>query len=309
MRKKVTIVGAGQTGGTMAMRLAETGLADVVLTDIVEGLPQGKALDIAESLPVLGVDAKIVGTNDWADTANSDVVVITSGVPRKPGMTREDLLNTNAGIVKSVAEQAAKASPNAVIILFANPMDAMCHVTLRASGFPRERVVGQGGMLDTTRYRTFIAWEANVSVKSVDAWVLGGHTEATMVPLVSNATIGGVPLTKVLQKERIEAVVQRAKGGGAEIVALLKSGSAFYAPAAATIEMVKSIINDEKRLFAAACYCQGEYGVKDAFVGVMCKLGAKGIEQILEPDLWPDELEAIRAAAASTKELVSSVTV
>src|SRR3972149_10675380 len=238
MRAKVTIAGAGMTGGTMAQKLLETGHIDIVLQDIVEGLPQGKALDLAEEAAHAGFSAKITGSNDWADTKGSDVVVITSGVPRKPGMTREELLNINAGIVSDVAKNAAKWSPKAVFIIFANPMDVMCHVALEASGFPANPVVGQGGLLDSARYRTFIAWATRASVQDVHAQVLGGHTEATMVPIVSTAHVGGVPLTTLLSKKRIEALVQRARNGGAEIVSLLQTGSAFYAPAAATVEMV-----------------------------------------------------------------------
>lgn len=307
MRAKVTVVGAGMTGGTMAQRLAETGYIDVVLHDIIEGLPQGKALDLAESAPHVGFNARIIGTNDWADTAGSDVVVITSGVPRKPGMTREELLNINAGIVRDVAKNAAQASPNATLIIFANPMDAMCHVALDATGLPASRIVGQGGMLDSARYRTFIAWETQASVQDVHAQVLGGHTEATMVPIVSTAHVGGVPLTALLPKERIEAVVQRARNGGAEIVSLLKTGSAFYAPAAATVEMVESILLDKKRILPCAALASGQYGIRDAFVGLPVKLGAAGIEAVYEPPLWDDEVEGIRRAAAATKELIGLI--
>ncbi len=307
MRAKVTVVGAGMTGGTMAQRLAETGYIDVVLHDIVEGLPQGKALDLAESAPHIGFNARITGTNDWADTAGSDVVVITSGVPRKPGMTREELLNINAGIVRDVAKNAAKASPNATFIIFANPMDAMCHVALDATGLPASKIVGQGGMLDSARYRTFIAWETQSSVQDVHAQVLGGHTEATMVPIVSTAYVGGVPLTALLPQERIEAVVQRARNGGAEIVSLLKTGSAFYAPAAATVEMVESILLDKKRVLPCATLASGQYGIKDAFVGLPVKLGAGGIEAVYEPPLWDSEIEGIRKAANATKELIGLI--
>jgi len=307
MRAKVTVVGAGMTGGTMAQRLAETGYIDVVLHDIVEGLPQGKALDLAESAPHVGFNARITGTNDWADTAGSDVVVITSGVPRKPGMTREELLNINAGIVRDVAKNAAKASPNATFIIFANPMDAMCHVALDATGLPSNKIVGQGGMLDSARYRTFIAWETQSSVQDVHAQVLGGHTEATMVPIVSTAYVGGVPLTALLPQERIEAVVQRARNGGAEIVSLLKTGSAFYAPAAATVEMVESILLDKKRILPCATLASGQYGIKDAFVGLPVKLGAGGIEAVYEPPLWDSEVEGIRKAANATKELIGLI--
>lgn len=305
MRAKVTIVGAGMTGGTMAQRLAETGYCDIVLHDIIEGMPQGKALDLAEEAAHAGFTAKITGTNSWADTKNSDVVVITSGMPRKPGMTREELLSINADIVGGVARNAAKWSPRAVLIIFANPMDVMCHVALKASRFPVRRVIGQGGMLDSARYRTFIAWETKSSVEDVHAHVLGGHTEATMVPIVSTAHVGGVPLTKLLSKKKIEGVVQRAKNGGAEIVGLLKTGSAFYAPAAATVEMVESVLLDKKRVLPCATMADGEYGIKGAYVGLPVKLGARGIEKVYEPPLWENEIEGIRKAAEATKELVA----
>jgi malate dehydrogenase len=307
MRAKVTIVGAGMTGATMAQRLAETGYVDVALMDIIEGMPQGKALDLAESGPHVGFNARLTGTNDWADTKGSDVVVITSGVPRKPGMTREELLNINAGIVRDVATAAVKQSPDAVYIIFANPMDAMCHVTLDATGLPKERVIGQGGMLDSARYRTFLAWAAGASVQDVSANVLGGHTEATMVPIVSTSTIGGVPLTKILAKDDLDACVQRAKNGGAEIVGLLKTGSAFYAPAAATVEMVEAVLLDKKRVLPCAVVATGQYGIKDTFVGLPIKVGAGGVEAIYEPDLWDGEVEAIRTAAAATKELLGLI--
>jgi malate dehydrogenase len=307
MRAKVTIVGAGMTGGTMAQKLAETGHVDVVLQDIVEGLPQGKALDLAEEAAHAGFTASITGSNDWADTKDSDVVVITSGVPRKPGMTREELLNINAGIVKDVSTAAAKASPEAVFIIFANPMDAMCHVTLEATGLPKERIIGQGGMLDSARYRTFLAWAAKASVKDVQANVLGGHTEATMVPIVSTSTIGGVPLTTILPREEIDACVQRAKNGGAEIVGLLKTGSAYYAPAAATVDMVEAVLLDQKRVLPCAVVATGQYGIKDTFVGLPIKLGTAGCEAIYEPELWEDEVEGIRTAANATKELLGLI--
>ena len=290
MRKKVTFVGGGNTGGAMAQMMVARGYADVVLIDIVEGLPQGKALDIAESAPWTGFSTQIKGTNDWADTADSDVVVITSGVARKPGMTREDLLGTNAGIVRSVVTNAAKHSPNAVLVIFANPMDAMCHVALEASGFPVERVIGQGGMLDSSRYRTFIAMETGTSVKDVAAWVLGGHTEATMVPIVSSATVGGVPLTQLLSPEKLEAVVARTKRGGAEIVDLLKTGSAFIAPAAATIEMVDAILLDEKRILPCATVLDGQWG----------------IQKVYNPPLSDDEVAAIKVAGEAVLELVAA---
>ena len=306
VRQKVTIVGAGNTGATMGQILAARGYADIVLIDIVEGLPQGKALDIAEAAPWSRTSSKILGTNDWADTAGSDVIVVTSGVARRPGMTREDLLGTNAGIVRSVVAQAAKASPNAVLVIFANPMDAMCHVALEASGFPANRVVGQGGMLDSSRYRTFISIETGASVKDVSAWVLGGHTEATMVPLVSSATVGGVPLTRLLSKDQVEAVVKRTQRGGAEIVDLLKTGSAFVAPAVATIEMVDAILHDERRILPCCAYLQGEFGVSNAYVGAPVLLGAGGIQKIYDTPVSEEELVAIRAAGDAVKELVAA---
>lgn len=299
-------MGAGNTGATMAQILAGRGHADVTLIDIVEGLPQGKALDQAESLPWVRSSATITGTNNWDDTKDSDVIVVTSGVARKPGMTREDLLGTNAGIVRSVVSEAAKRSPNAVLVIFANPMDAMCHVALEASGFPKERVVGQGGMLDTARYRTFIAMETGASVKDVSAWVLGGHTEATMVPIVSNATVGGVPLTQLLSADKVAEVVARAQRGGAEIVDLLKTGSAFVAPAVATIEMVEAILLDERRILPCAAYLTGQYGVSDGYVGVPLRLGAGGIQEIFEISLSNDESAAMKVAGDAVKELVAA---
>jgi malate dehydrogenase len=295
------------TGGTMAQKLLETGHIDIVLHDIVEGLPQGKALDLSEEAAHAGFTARITGTNDWKDTKGSDVVVITSGVPRKPGMTREELLNINAGIVRDVAKAAAKASPKATFVIFANPMDAMCHVTLEATGLPPNRIVGQGGMLDSARYRTFLAWAAGVSIQDVQANVLGGHTEATMVPIVSTSTIGGVPLTSMLSKDQIEACVKRAKNGGAEIVGLLKTGSAFYAPAAATVEMVEAILLDQNRVMPCATLARGQYGIDDTFVGLPLRLGDGGVEAIYEPPLWDEEVEGIRAAATATKELLGLI--
>ncbi len=305
MRKHVTIVGAGMTGGAIAQQVAARGNADVTLIDIVEGLPQGKALDIAESGPWAGFSGAVHGTNDWADTAGSDIVVVTSGVARKPGMTREELLGTNAGIVRSVVGSAAERSPDAVFIIFANPMDAMCHVALDCSGFPAGRVIGQGGMLDSGRYRAFIAMELGVSARDVNAWVLGGHTEATMVPLVSNANVGGVPLTTLLSEDRVRAVVERAKHGGAEIVELMKA-SAFAAPAVATVEMVEAILLDEKRVLPCCALLSGQYGVSDAFVGVPVTLGAGGVEAIHELPLSDEELAGIHAAADAVRDLVAA---
>ena len=306
MRSKVTIVGAGNTGASMAQILASRGYADVMLIDIIEGLPQGKALDIAEGAAWVGFSSSVSGTNDWADTAGSDVVVVTSGVARRPGMTREDLLGTNAGIVRSVVGQAVAHSPDAVLIIFANPMDAMCHVALDVSGLPASRVVGQGGMLDSTRYRTFIAMELGVSVRDVSAWVLGGHTEATMVPIVSTATVGGVPLSALMAQDRIDAVVDRTTKGGAEIVDLLKTGSAFTAPAAATIEMVDAILRDERRILPCCTLLTGQWGIEHAYVGAPVLLGAGGILEVYEPPLAEAEVAAIRAAGDAVLELVAA---
>jgi len=306
MRRKVTIVGAGNTGATMALLLAQKGYADIVLQDIVEDMPQGKALDMLEAGPIEGYDVSIIGTNGWKETANSDVIIITSGVPRKPGMTRDDLLKVNMGIVKSVAENAAKASPNAIFVVFANPMDAMCHVVKDVSGFPKQRIIGQGGVLDTSRFRTFIAEELGVSMQDVQAYVLGGHGD-TMVPLTKYTTVGGVPVENLISKDRLAEIVQRARDGGAEIVRLLKTGSAFYAPAAATVEMVDAILLDRKRILPCAAYLEGEYGVKNLFVGVPVKLGAAGIEQVVEIPLTGDEKTAMQRSAAAVRELVEAM--
>jgi malate dehydrogenase len=302
-RNKVTVVGAGNVGGTTAQRLAERNYADVVLVDIVEGLPQGKALDILESGPVEGFESKVIGSNGYEETAGSDVVVITSGMPRKPGMSRDDLLKNNQEIVGSVTEEVVKHSPEAILVVVANPLDAMCHVALETSGFPKERVIGMAGILDTARYRTFIAEELNVSVKDVFALVLGGHGD-TMVPLPSMATVGGVSITELLPKERVEAIVQRTRDGGAEIVGLLQSGSAFYAPSAASVEMVDSILLDQKRILPCAAYLEGEYGIDGLFVGVPVKLGSGGIEEIVELKLTDEELADLNKSADSVRELV-----
>ncbi len=302
-KSKVTVVGAGNVGGTTAQRLAERNYADVVLVDIVEGLPQGKALDILESGPVLGFDSNVIGTNSYEETAGSDVVVITSGSPRKPGMSRDDLLKTNQNIVGSVTAEIVKHSPDAILVMVANPLDAMCHVAMETSGFPRERVVGMAGILDTARYRTFIAQELGVSVRDVFALVLGGHGD-TMVPLPSMATVGGVSITDLMPKDRVDAIVDRARNGGAEIVGLLQSGSAFYAPSATAVEMVDAILQDQKRILPCAAYLQGEYGLNDLFVGVPVKLGAKGIEEVVELDLADSERAALDKSADSVRELV-----
>jgi malate dehydrogenase len=302
-KSRVTVVGAGNVGGTTAQRLAERNYADVVLVDIVEGLPQGKALDILESGPVIGFDSNVIGTNGYEDSAGSDVVVITSGSPRKPGMSRDDLLKTNQNIVQSVTEEVVRHSPETILVMVANPLDAMCHVAMEVSGFPRERVVGMAGILDTARYRTFIAQELEVSVRDVFALVLGGHGD-TMVPLPSMATVGGVAITDLLPQDRVEAIVDRTRNGGAEIVQLLQSGSAFYAPSAAVVEMVDSILFDQKRTLPCAAYLQGEYGIDDLFVGVPVKLGASGVEEIVELKLTDDELEDLKNSAGAVRELV-----
>jgi malate dehydrogenase len=305
-RNKVTVIGAGNVGATTAQRIAEAGLADVVLVDIVEGLPQGKGLDLAEAAPVVGHDSRIVGTNDYADTAGSDIVVVTSGLARQPGMSRDDLLAKNAGIVRAVVEQAAKHSPNAILIIVTNPLDAMCHVAMQASGFPRERVLGMAGVLDSARFRTFIARELGVSVEDTHAFVLGGHGD-TMVPLSRYSTVAGVPITELLPADRVKALEERTANGGAEVVALLKTGSAFYAPAASTFEMVDSILRDRKRVLPCAVLLQGEFGTRDLFVGVPVILGAGGMEKVLEIELTTDEQAAFDRSAAAVKELVDKL--
>jgi malate dehydrogenase len=306
MRKKVTIVGAGATGGSMVEILQAKGYCDIVVVDIIEGLPQGKALDQAHAGPLVGSDARIIGTNDWKDTAGSDVVVITSGSPRKPGMSREDLVNINANIVRDVAAKAVKHSPDTIIVEFANPMDAMCHVAKKASNLPRNRIIGQGGMLDSTRFRTFLSWEVGASVKDVDAYVLGGHTDVTMVPIVSHAYIGGIPLRQLLPKDRIDAIVERTRKAGTEIVGLLGT-SAWYSPAWGTIEMVESILLDRKRILPCSIFLEGEYGIKGSFVGVLAQLGAGGLEKVIEVELEPDELAGLKKAADAVLELVGLI--
>jgi malate dehydrogenase len=305
-RHKVTVVGAGNVGATTAQRIAEAGLADVVLIDIIEGLPQGKALDLAEASPTIAHDASVTGTNDYADTAGSDIVVVTSGLARQPGMSRDDLLAKNAGIVRSVVEQAVAVSPDAILVIVTNPLDVMCHVAMQASGFPRERVVGMAGILDSARFRTFIAWELGVSVEDTHAFVLGGHGD-TMVPLPRYSTVAGIPITELLPKERIDALVQRTANGGAEVVALLKTGSAYYAPAAAVFEMTEAILKDRKRVLPCAVHLQGEFGVDGLFVGVPCVLGSKGMERVVEIDLTADEKAAFQHSADAVRELVGKV--
>ncbi len=302
-RSKVTIVGAGNVGATAAQRIFDKGYADVALVDIVEGLPQGKALDMLESGPVLGSDARIVGTNDYADTANSDIVVITSGVARRPGMSRDDLLLTNMNIVSSVTRSVAEQSPNAILVIVTNPLDAMAQRAHQVSGFPKERVVGMAGILDTARFRTFLAEELNVSVNSVEAFVLGGHGD-TMVAVTGSATVGGRPIAQILSAERIGEIVRRTQDGGAEIVDLLKTGSAYYAPSAAIAQMVEAILFDRKEILPCTALLEGEYGIDGLYVGVPVRLGAGGVEEIIEFDLTADERAELANSADAVRELV-----
>ncbi len=306
MDKKVTVIGAGNVGATAAQRLAEKELCDVVLVDIVEGVPQGKALDLTQAAPIEKHDAKLTGTNAYEATAGSDIVIITAGIPRKPGMSRDDLLSTNAGIVKKVTREVAARSPEAVLIIVSNPLDAMCHVAYEASGFPKQRVMGMAGVLDSARFRAFIALELNVSVENTHAFVLGGHGD-TMVPLPRFSTVAGIPLPELLPPERIEALVQRTRNGGAEIVSLLKTGSAYYAPASAAVEMAESILKDKKKILPCAAYLEGEYGIRDLFIGVPVKLGRGGIEQVIEIRLTDEESAALKKSAAAVQELKNAL--
>jgi len=303
MRSKITVVGAGFVGSTLVQRLAERDYADVVMFDIIPNMPQGKALDMLEAGPVLGYDSLVIGTNDYGDTANSDVVVVTSGFPRKPGMSRDDLLKKNQEIITDVTEQIVKYSPDTIIIMVTNPLDAMAQLAYKVSGFPRNRVVGQAGVLDTARFRTFIAQELNVSVRDVQAYVLGGHGD-TMVPLSRLCTVAGIPISQLLPAERIEQIVQRTRDGGAEIVNLLGMGSAYFAPSASVLQMVDSILLDKKMIMPCAAYLQGEYGVRDLFVGVPVKLGAQGIEQIIEVELTQSERAQLQKSVNAVTELV-----
>jgi malate dehydrogenase len=302
-RKKVTVVGAGNVGATCAQELARRDYCDVVLVDIKEGLPQGKALDINQAGPVLGYEPNVVGTNGYDETAGSDVVVITAGLPRQPGMSRDDLVATNENIVKSVTEAAVAASPDAILIVVSNPLDAMSEVARRVSGWPRERVFGQAGILDTARFRTFIAWETKASVKDVQALVLGGHGDQ-MVPVASATTVGGVPLTKLVSGDRLQAMIERTAVGGGEIVKLLGT-SAWYAPGAASAQMVDAVCLDEKRVLACTAYLQGEYGIDDLYMGVPVRLGVGGIEEILDVDLSDDERQMLQASADAVREVVA----
>ena len=305
-RAKVTVVGAGNVGATTAQYIVERHLADVVLTDVVDGLPQGKALDLLQAGPVHGYDCRITGANDYEATAGSDIVVITAGLARKPGMSRDDLLLKNAEIVGSVVADTARRSPTAILIVVTNPLDAMAQLALRRSGFPKQRVFGMAGVLDSARFRTFIAQELDVSVENVTAFVLGGHGDP-MVPLPRYSTVAGIPITELLPKDRLEALVKRTANGGAEIVGLLKTGSAYYAPAASVVDMVEAILRDKKKVLPCTAYLEGEYGVKGLFVGVPVKLGRRGIEQILEITLSPDESAALARSAAAVRELTDKL--
>jgi malate dehydrogenase len=308
MNRKVTVVGSGNVGATAARSIADKELADVVILDILEGVPQGKGLDMLEACPVEGSDARVLGTNDYADTAGSDIVVITAGLARKPGMSRDDLLAKNHAIMKGVTEQVIKYSPDCVIMPVTNPLDAMAQVVYRVSGFPRERIIGMAGVLDSARMRAFIAQALNVSVENTHAFVLGGHGD-TMVPLPRYSTVAGIPITELLDAEQIEAIVHRTAHGGAEIVKLLGTGSAYYAPGSAVVEMVEAVLKDKKKILPCSVFLQGEYGIQDLFVGVPCKLGGNGLEEIIEITLTPDEDVALKKSAEAVRELVEIINV
>ncbi len=306
MRKKVSIVGAGNVGATAAHWIASKELADVVLIDIAEGIPQGKALDLLEAMPIEKRDVSVTGANDYTATANSDIVVITAGIPRKPGMSRDDLLHTNYKIMSDVVSKVVANSPEAILIIVSNPLDAMAQAAFKQSGFNRERVIGMAGILDSARFRTFIAEELKVSVENVTAFVLGGHGD-TMVPLPRYSTVAGIPITELIAADRLAEIVQRTRDGGAEIVKHLKTGSAYYAPSAATVEMVEAILKDKKKIVPCAVYLQGEYGIEGYFIGVPCKLGAAGLEKIIEIKLTPDEDAALKKSAEAVKELCAVI--
>src|SRR5213083_1824988 len=307
MVNKITVVGAGNVGATTAQRIAEKELArTVVMVDVMEGIPEGKGLDQWQSAPIEGFDSRIIGTNGYEESAGSDVVIITAGIARKPGMSRDDLLNTNAGIVKQVAEQVKRTSPNAIVIVVSNPLDVMCYVAKEVTGFPRERVIGMAGVLDTARYRAFLAEALDVSVRDIQAMVLGGHGD-TMVPLISYTTVSGIPVTQLLDKATLDKIVERTRNGGAEIVAFLKTGSAYYAPSAAAAQMVESIALDQKRLLPCAAWLEGEYGLSGMYCGVPCKLGKNGLEKIIEVQLSADEKVALKKSADAVKETMAAV--
>ena len=306
MRRKIALIGAGNIGGVLAEQLAYRELGDVVLFDVVEGLPHGKALDIAEGAPLAGADARVSGTNDYKDISGSDLVIITAGLARKPGMSRDDLLKTNLAIMKQVAEGVKANAPKATVIVVSNPLDAMVYTFKQISGFPKNRVVGMAGVLDSARFRSFVAWELGVSVEDVTALVLGGHGD-TMVPLVRYCTVAGIPVTKLLPQAKIDAIVERTKNAGGEVVNLLKTGSAFVSPAASAIEMAEAILKDKKRVLACACLCEGEYGVQGLYVGVPCVLGAGGVERILEVELDSEERKLFDASLDHVRKLVSEI--
>jgi malate dehydrogenase len=298
----ITVVGAGNVGATTAQRIAEKELARrVVMVDVAEGIPQGKGLDQWQSAPIEGFDTRVTGANGYEDTAGSDIVVITAGIARKPGMSRDDLLNTNAGIVRSVSEQVKATSPNAIIIVVSNPLDVMCYVAMKATGFPRERVIGMAGVLDTARYRAFLAEAMDVSVRDIQAMVLGGHGD-TMVPLISYTSVSGIPVTQLMERDVLDKIVDRTRNGGAEIVKHLKTGSAYYAPSSGAVQMVEAIVRDQKRILPCAAWLQGEYGMKDLFLGVPCKLGRKGLEKVIEVELTADERAALEKSAEAVRE-------
>ena len=304
---KITVVGAGHVGATCAQRLAERELArEVVMVDIVDGVPQGKALDQWESAPVEGFDTRVVGASDYGPAEGSDIFVVTAGIARKPGMSRDDLLKTNADIVRQVSEEIKRVAPDCIIVMVSNPLDVMAYVAKQVTGFPRERVIGMAGVLDTARYRSFIAIEADVSVEDVQALVLGGHGD-TMVPLVSYTTVSGIPLTQLLSRERIDALIQRTRGGGAEIVGYLKTGSAYYAPSSASVQMVEAIVKDKRRILPCAAYLEGEYGLDGLFVGVPCKLGAGGLREIVQVELSDEERSALHESASHVRESISAL--
>jgi malate dehydrogenase len=308
MRKKIALIGGGNIGGVLAETLAYRELGDVVIFDVVEGMPQGKALDLAEGAPLAGADARIEGTNDYAGIAGADVVIITAGLARKPGMSRDDLLKTNLSIMKSVAEGVKQHAPKAFVIVVSNPLDAMVYAFKKISGFPKNRVVGMAGVLDSARFRAFVAWELGVSVEDVTALVLGGHGDS-MVPIIQSCTVAGIPVTKLIPKDRLTAIVERTKAAGGEVVALLKTGSAFVSPALSAVEMAEAILKDKKRVLACACFLEGEYGVSGLYIGVPCVLGAGGVERVLEVDLSSEERKQFDASVEAVRSLVTQIAV
>jgi malate dehydrogenase len=307
MVNKITVVGAGNVGATTAQRVAEKELArTVVMVDVVEGVPQGKGLDQWQSAPIESFDSRVIGTNGYEETAGSDLVIVTAGIARKPGMSRDDLLNTNAGIVKQVSEQIKATSPNAIVIVVSNPLDVMCYVAKEVTGFPRERVIGMAGVLDTARYRAFLAEAIDVSVRDIQAMVLGGHGD-TMVPLISYTTVSGIPITQLIDKAKLDAIVDRTRNGGAEIVKHLKTGSAYYAPSAGAVQMAEAIVNDQRRILPCAAWLEGEYGMKGLYLGVPCKLGRGGLQKVLEVELTADERAALAKSAEAVREPMRAV--